>query len=119
MEAVFAAFTVFVVAAVPLAIGVTKAVDTLRNLLDKDDGAPKVVWNLVALVLGLGVCLGWQFNYLSALVDAIPALANETRLDGVAGQALTGITVGAMAGFWHEKMDQLSTTAKGVATPRS
>jgi len=112
MEGVVAVFTAFLVAAVPLALLVTKAVDLARNLFDKADSAPKWVWNVVAFIVGLVICLGWQFNYVTALADAVPALSGSTTLDGVAGQIITGLSVGAMASFWHEKLDQWSSVAK-------
>ena len=117
MEPVFAALTAFAVAALPLAVGVTKAVDFARNLLDKDDSYPKVIWQASALGFGLLVCLGWGFNVFAALADSVPALATSSALDGVWGDVLTGITIGAMASFWHEKLDEWSSSAKASRTP--
>ena len=40
------------VAALPLAVLVTKVVDTIRDLFgDKEANVPKVVWNILALVV--------------------------------------------------------------------
>lgn len=104
-------FVAFLAAVVPLALLVTKGVDFVRNLLDKDDSAPKWMWNATAFIMGILLCLGWEFNLVSALAASIPALAENTALEGIWGQVLTGMAVGASAGFWHEKLDQLSTQA--------
>lgn len=109
---VFAPFVAFLVAALPLSVAVTKAVDFLRNLVDGDDSLPKVTWNVVAFAVGVGLAVGWQFNLMVPLIQAVPALAHTTRLTGVAGQVLTGLAIGGMAGFWHEKLDSWSASAK-------
>jgi len=111
MEDVFAVFTTFVIAVLPLAVGVTKAVDLIRNVADKDDSWPKLSWNAASFVLGVGLCVGWQFNFMAPLAAAIPALKGSSALSGVSGQLLTGIAVGAMASFWHEKLDAWSSAA--------
>jgi len=111
LDNVTAVFVAFLAAALPLAVLVTKVVDTARNLFDGDDSAPKWVWNVLALAAGVALCLGWGFNLVDALAKAIPALADNSWSAGVGGQILTGLAIGAMAGFWHEKMDQWSTTA--------
>lgn len=112
LSGVTGALTAFLIAAVPLALLVTKAVDTTRNLIDGGDSFPKVVWNVAAFVFGLVLCLGWQFNPVAGLAAAIPALSDSSALTGVAGQILSGLAIGAMAGFWHEKLDLWSSTAK-------
>jgi hypothetical protein len=113
MEQAFAVFTTFLIAALPLAVGVTKIVDTIRNLLDPSDKFPKVAWNLVAIVIGVAFCLGWGFDIFTPLVQAIPAF-KDSSLTGSAGEILSGICVGAMAGFWHEKLDSWSAQAKAL-----
>lgn len=112
MDNVLGVFTAFLVAVVPLALLVTKGVDFLRNLLDKGDTLPKWLWNLVAFGLGVLLCIGWEFNLVSTLAHSIPALAENTALDGFWGQVVTGMAVGATAGFWHEKLDEMSSNAK-------
>lgn len=114
MENVTGVFIAFLAAAGPLAILVTKAVDAIRNLVG-DNGANtrlRIVWQAAGFVLGVGLCLGWGYNPVSALAHAIPALAENSRLDGVAGQVLSGLAIGAMSSFWHEKLDQWSSAAK-------
>ncbi len=108
MEAFFA-----VTAAVAaLSLTVTKVVDFFRNLLDKTDTWPKWSWNVASLVIGLALCLGWQINIAASIVALVPALAGSTALvEGVAGQALSGVVVGLGAGFWHELLDSLSSIA--------
>lgn len=111
MESVTAALTAFLVTAGPLAVLVTKGVDLVRNLFDPNAGAPKVVWNVVAFVVGVALCVGWQLNPVAGLAHTVPALMASTGLDGVVGQVLSGLVLGAMAGFWHEKLDQWSASA--------
>lgn len=113
MEDVTGALLALLATALPLAVLVTKAVDTTRNLIDKDDKLPKATWNVAAFVFGLALALGWQFNLASALAAVVPSLQNTTSLDGVAGQLLTGLAIGAMASFWHEKLSEWSA-ASGV-----
>ena len=119
MEDVTGVFVAFLLAAGPLALLVTKAVDTVRNLVDAAGAMPKFVWNLAAFVFGVVLCLGWGYNLVSTLAHSIPALSQNTAFDGVWGQVLTGMAVGAMAGFWHEKLDEWSSTASAAraATP--
>lgn len=104
MQEVTALFTAFLIAAVPLAIGVEKATQAVRALVDRNGTWPTVIWIIVSFVLGVGLCLGWQLNLAVTFEHAIPALANDTHLDGVAGQLLTGLAIGAMAGVWHDRL---------------
>lgn len=113
MEASFAAFTAFLLAAGPVSVGVTKVVDFLRNLIDPaGTRVPKVGWNVAAVVVGVAFCLGWGFNPFEALVQSIPALQESSSFEGAGGEIFSGLVVGGMAGFWHEKLDQWSSSAK-------
>lgn len=111
-SALTAAFVALVAAAGPVAVFVTKATDTVRNTIDRGRVLPRVTWNLVAFAFGVAVSLGFGFNPIAAFAHAVPALADNGTVNGIAGQILSGLVVGAMAGFWHEKMDQWSTSAK-------
>jgi RsiW-degrading membrane proteinase PrsW (M82 family) len=116
MNEAFAAFTAFLIAALPLSVGVTKIVDTVRNLFGTaETKVPKVVWNILALVVGVAVALGFELNLFEALAAAIPALKPDIAA-GTAGEVLTGLAIGGMAGFWHEKMDAWSSEAKALKT---
>ncbi len=99
-----------------MSLVVTKSVDFIRNAFDRGTTrAPKWVWNVVALAVGVGYCLGWQLDITAAILEKVPALAEHAgRLQGVAGQALTGILAGAGAGFFHELLDLWSSKAKGA-----
>lgn len=112
MDEVTGVFVAFLIAVVPLALLVTKGVDFVRNLFDSSGRAPKWVWNVVAFGLGILLAMGWEYNLVTTLAHAIPALADNTALDGFWGQVLTGMAIGATAGFWHEKLDQWSSAAK-------
>lgn len=117
MNEAFAAFTAFLIAALPFAVGVTKIVDTIRNLLGTAQAnVPKVVWNLVALVVGVVLALAVEVNLLAPIAAAIPALKDWSPNETLA-QIVTGLSIGAMAGFWHEKMDEWSSKAKAAAPP--
>lgn len=90
---------------------VTKSVDLVRNAIDRDNSFPAVTWNVVAFAIGVGYALGWQIDVTATLLDLVPALKGA-RLDGVAGQILTGLVMGGAAGFWHELFDSLSMKAE-------
>lgn len=91
---------------------VTKSVDLIRNLVDKDDSLPKATWNFVALLVGVAYCVGWQIDAAASLLALVPALAEQSsRLTGVAGQVITGLLAGGAAGFLHELFDNLSSGA--------
>jgi hypothetical protein len=116
METFGGVITAFLVAALPLAVTVTKLVDTVRNLLGAAEAkVPKVVWNLLALVIGVIVALGFEINLIAPIAAAIPALKDWSP-DSTAAEILTGLAIGAMGSFWHEKLDEWSSIAKG-ATP--
>jgi hypothetical protein len=118
MEQAIALISAIAVAFGPLAAGVTKLVDTLRNLFDRTDTAPKWTWNIAALVISLAVCLGFQLDVVTALMKQVPALVN-TDLSDVAGQILTAIGVAGFAAYWHEKMDTgISPTGTKAPTTR-
>ena len=112
METAFAAFTAFLVAALPLAVGVTKVVDLIRNLIDPSGKFPKAVWSAVAILAGIGLALGWGFNLFEPLIAAIPALEKSGLATGEWAEVATGIAIGGMAGFWHERLDEWSSRAK-------
>jgi len=107
-----AALTAALVVAGPVSVAVTKIVDFVRNLVDAPDRLPKWLWGGLALLVGLVLALGWDINLLGGLIQAVPALADSSLGDGVVGNVLTGLAIGGMASFWHEKMDQWSAAAK-------
>lgn len=89
-------------------IFVTKLVDLIRNAFDSGDKAPPWVWNVVAFTVGVTVCVIWHVNALAQF--------SSTRLQGTAGEILTGLGVAGGAAFWHEVMDLFSSKAKGVTS---
>lgn len=108
MDPFFAVLASFAV----VALLVTKSVDTIRNLIDKDDSMPKVTWNVVAFAVGVAYCVGWQVDLSASAIALVPALAaHADRLHGITGQVLTGLLAGGFAGFWHEALDALSGVA--------
>lgn len=102
-------FTAFLILAVPVAVGITKFVDLVRNAVDTNDTAPKVVWNILAFAAGIALCIGWSVNFTAA------AGLQQSALSGIGGQILTGVVLGGMSSFWHEAMDAWS--AKGHTPP--
>jgi hypothetical protein len=102
-----AAVAALIAVAWPLSVAVTKVVDFVRNLFgDKQAMMPSWLWNVVAFAVGIGAALGWGINLLAPVVAQVPALADKAGTNDVLGQVLTGIVLGAMAGFWHDKMAQ-------------
>jgi hypothetical protein len=53
-----------VAVATVFAIVVTKSVDLIRNLVGKAVTAPKWVWNVCALGLGIAMAVVWRVNTL-------------------------------------------------------
>ena len=103
-------FTQFLVLAIPVAVGITKVTDLIRNGVDPNDRAPKVTWNVVAFVLGLVVSFVWS-DQLAPLIAASGA-----KLSDVAAKILLGLVLGAMGSFWHEPLDAWS--ARGHNPPQ-
>lgn len=112
MQQVFDLLAAVVVAFGPLAVGVTKIVDGIRNALP---GGPKWLWVPLAMVVAILVCVLFQIDVVAALAAQVPAFADKT-LDPFVSQLLTGIGVGGMASYWHERMDLASSRAKGTAS---
>jgi hypothetical protein len=115
VDALAVAVAALLVAVMPIAMFCTKVTDFVRNAFDKNDSLPKAVWNVVPIVAGVGLCLGFQLNAVENLAKSIPALAASTALAGVAGQVLTGLLMGTFAGYWHDKMS--SWGGKALARP--
>lgn len=88
----------------PVAIVVTKVVDTVRNLIDDDDSLPKALWNVLAFGLGVGYALLWQVNF----TDVVNGLPSSIDFTGLVGQIATGLGIGAVASGWHEVFSALS-----------
>ena len=101
-------FTAFLITIGPMAIGVTKAVDLVRNAIDKAGTKPKVIWNILAFVFGIALAVLFHYDFAEALVHSVPALST-TNIAGLAGEILTGIGIGGMAGFWHEPLSSWGT----------
>jgi hypothetical protein len=76
-------------------IVVTKIVDTVRNGLDRGDTAPKMVWNVLAFVLGIAGAFLYNVE-------------DVTGLGGPLGQVGSGLVIGATASGWHEILDAFS-----------
>jgi flagellar biosynthesis protein FliR len=99
-EEVVATATVF-------AIVVTKSVDMIRNMFDTSPPrVPKQVWNALALGLGIATALIWRINILDNYSSP------TSFVQGVSGQILTGLAIGATASGYHELFDALSSGAK-------
>jgi len=97
--------------AAALSLSITKAIDTVRNAVDPTGVmVPKVVWNVLAIVLAVGGCLIWSVN-------AFEALGASGELQSTAGEVLTGFTLMGGAGLFHELMDLFSSKAKEAYPP--
>jgi len=108
-----AAFTTFLVAVGPAALADTRVVDFLRTRFDKDGTKPKDLWLVASGVVGVGMCLLFQLNFVGPIISAVPSLASQApHLAGTWGQVLTGLGVMGASGYWHENLDQKSSAAK-------
>lgn len=101
-----------------LSLVVTQVVAFFRNAFDSENRAPKWIWNVTALVVGLAFALGWQLNIAVALAALVPALADKaSALSGISGQVLTGFIIGMASGFWNTIFQTLkSITTRNNAT---
>lgn len=111
-------FAVLLGAIAALSLTVTKVVDFVRNLpyFKNPDGSAKYagswIWNVLAVVVGLAISLGWSVNIAGDAAKLVPALAGTAEnLTGTSGEILTGLVIGAGAGFFHELLDSLSSIA--------
>lgn len=86
---------------------VTKAVDLVRNLLDPSAVRPKATWNVVAFAFGVGYALITATNYALLVTAVRPEV--QSVLQGVGGQILTGLAIGAVASGWHELFSAVSS----------
>lgn len=113
MEAFGGVLTAFLIAALPLGVTVTKVVDFVRNLLGAGEkNVPKWVWNLLALVVGVAIALGFEVNLIAPVTAAIPGL-KDWNPSSTAAMILSGLAIGAMGSFWHEKLSAWSAQSKG------
>jgi hypothetical protein len=113
METFGGVLTAFLVAALPLGVTVTKVVDFVRNLLGAaEKNVPKWVWSLLALVVGVAIALGWEINLLAPVAAAIPVLKDWSPSSTMA-EIISGLAIGAMGSFWHEKLSAWSAQSKG------
>jgi hypothetical protein len=92
------------------ALVIEKVVSFIRRAFDASNRVKTFWWNALALLLGVAYALGWQLNFAAAAAKLIPALATSGALDGVSGQVLTGLVVGAAAGFWYAAFQALEAT---------
>lgn len=91
-----------------LAAVVTKLVDLVRKLDTQDNPQLKPLWLVLSMVFGVAIAVIWEVNGLQESGFA----GESTRLQGVAGQVLTGLLVGGFGSGWHELFDALSSSAK-------
>jgi hypothetical protein len=104
-------FAVVLAVILGLSLTTTKVVDFVRNLpMFKDKFIGSWIWNALAFVVGVLLCVGWQHSFINDLFAQVPALST-VHLDGTAGYLLSGLIVGGGAGFFHELLDALSSIA--------
>ena len=87
-----------------LAAVVTKLVDLVRKF---DTGTSRFLL-VLSIIFGVAIALTWQVNTLGEI-----GIESATRLQGIAGQLLTGALIGGFGSGWHEVFDALSSAAKG------
>lgn len=103
-------FSAVIVTLGALALTVEKIVSFVRNAFDSAGKFPTYIWNVLALIVGVGFALGWQLNLAPAVVGLIPAVADSSALSGTSGQILTGLAVGAASGFMYGVLQALEAT---------
>lgn len=108
-------FTAFLIAVGPVALGITKLVDFVRNF-DNGDTWPKYLWILLAMVLGVATALLTGSNFADLITGLRPEVA--AKLTGTVGEVITGLAIGGTASYWHEHLDKNSMLAK-QANPRN
>lgn len=102
-------FAVVLSIIVGLSLTVTKVVDFIRNLpWFKDKFVGSWVWNAVAFVVGIALCVGWQHSFINDLAHQVPALAT-VNFTGTMGYILSGLLLGGVSGFGHELLSALSS----------
>jgi Na+/H+ antiporter NhaD/arsenite permease-like protein len=100
-----------------LSLTVTKAVDFIRNLpMFKGKYVGSWIWNAVAFVAGIVLCVGWQHSFINDLAHQVPALTT-VNFTGNMGYVLSGLLLGGLSGFFHELLDALSSVANNNNTP--
>jgi hypothetical protein len=111
-------FAVVLAVILGLSLTVTKAVDFTRNLpWFKNQAVGSWIWNALAFLYGLALCVGWQHSFVNDLFAQVPALAS-VNLGDQAGYILSGLIIGGGAGLFHEVLDALSSVANSNnATP--
>jgi hypothetical protein len=100
----------FLVAAGPLALMVTQTVDMLLNA---GLNVPSWMKNALAFIVGVGYCLLFGVNLMGTIAFR-PEVA--ARLEGVWGEVITGLAIGAVAGFWDRHLDAKAAEATANTT---
>lgn len=107
-------FAAVIVSLAALALTVEKIVSFIRNAVGKDatggDRFPTWVYNVLAMLVGVGFALGWQVNLAPSLLGLIPRFAASSALTGTSGQLLTGLAVGGASGFAYGVLQALEAT---------
>jgi len=104
-------FAIVLSVIVGLSLTVTKVVDFVRNLpMFKDKWVGSWIWNAVAFVVGIIICVGWQHSFINDLFHQVPALS-AVNITGNLGYLLSGLVLGGLSGFFHELLDALSSVA--------
>lgn len=101
---------------------VTATINIVRGWVDPDHAWPNWALDLSALAIGVGYALGWQIDVSGQAFLLVPALArNSARLQGVAGQVLTGLAFGAGATFAAKVLNMfgaIQVKNQALAEPR-
>jgi hypothetical protein len=93
-----------------LALVCEKTVSFIRNAVDSGGKFPTYVWNLLAMVVGVAMAIGWELNLAPAVLALIPHFATSSALDGTAGQILSGLAIGGASGFAYGILQALEAT---------
>jgi hypothetical protein len=103
-------FTAVIASLGALALVDEKVVSFIRNAVDSAGRFPTYVWNLLAMVVGVAMALGWQLNLAPAVLALIPRFVSSSALSGTSGQILSGLAIGGAAGFAYGVLQALEAT---------
>ncbi len=100
----------------PGARGITWIVDRVRDAVAfGDDPRYKLLWPVLALLVALGVCLGFEVNVVGGLLTQVPRFTGSDALNGTAGQVVTAVGLAGFASSWHDRDKAKNPPTRPVA----
>lgn len=94
----------FALAVGPYALTTMKVVDLYKAVVVRRFGLPAWTSAVAAFVVGVGIAVVFEVNLPDVVVAAYPAVGAGRFADGLWGQVLTGLGIGALASGWYERV---------------